>query len=225
MERWGAGEARRTHHNNPSGRQRPFVFARCWRCVRQERGRRRGRFAKHWDGPVGSELQIHGTGPWCPGGAGNHWGKTLRKRPSFGRGVPGYSGVNGSPGVHSEGRFAGGLAAAISRHCPPATRFSLTSPWELPAPRPFGPHAPSSCLALGSGTEALMVPHANAVRVPTACECCGRGRGAAVLHSCWFLSQREWRDAPNPEPIAGLVQQESTEQNGSPRGRTTKPWN
>eukprot|EP00076_Gallus_gallus_P031616 XP_024997154.1 collagen alpha-2(VIII) chain-like [Gallus gallus] len=38
-------------------------------------------------------------------------------------------------------------------------------------------------------------------------------------------TEREWRDAPNPEPIAGLVQQESTEQDGSPRGRTTKPWN
>lgn len=225
MERWGAGEARRTHHNNPSGRQRPFVFARCWRC-QAGAGQAAGmlRKALGWAGRQrAADPRDRAVVP--------RWGRqplgkdSLRKRPSFGRGVPGYSGVNGSPGVHSEGRFAGGLAAAISRHCPPATRFSLTSSWELPAPRPFGPHAPSSCLALGSGTEALVVPHTNAVRVPAAWECCGRGRGAAVLHSCWFLSQRERRDAPNPEPIAGLVQQESTEQNGSPRGRTTKPWN
>lgn len=47
--------------------------------------------AKPRDGAVGGELQIHGTGLWCPGGAGSHWGRTaLRKRPSLGRRAPCY---------------------------------------------------------------------------------------------------------------------------------------
>lgn len=97
------------------------------------------------------------------------------------------SGANGSPGMLSEGRFAGGLEAAISQHCPPATRFSLTSPWELPPPRPFRRHAPSSCLALGSGTEVPVAPHTGAVRMPVVWERCGWGHGAAVLHFCCFF--------------------------------------